>query len=227
MASQLIGTQLGTWNFNFKICCHSVQKALHPIGTQLETLNLKLETLLSMRILKENTIGLVVDIQERLVPVMEENEQFIGNCIKLIQGLQILGIQLIVTQQYTKGLGDTIAEIQSVINDFHYIEKKDFSCFGEPEVAEKLALSGAKNVIICGIESHVCVLQTAIDLKEVGYVPIVVMDCVTSRSFDNMDLASERFRYEGIMMTSLESVLFELTRSASAIEFKEISKLVK
>ena len=180
-----------------------------------------------MRILKENTIGLVVDIQERLVPVMEEKEQLIENCSKLIQGLQILGVPLLVTQQYTKGLGETIDEIKSVINDFQYIEKKDFSCFDEPVFAEKLVLSGAKNVIICGIESHVCVLQTALDLKEAGYVPVVVMDCVSSRSFDNMDLASERFRYEGIMMTSFESVLFELTRSAGATGFKEISKLVK
>ncbi len=180
-----------------------------------------------MRILKENTIGLVIDIQERLVPVMEESGQFVENCIKLIQGMQVLGLPLLVTQQYTKGLGETIEDIKAVINDFQYIEKKDFSCFGEPVVAERLALSGAKNVIICGIESHVCVLQTAVDLKEAGYNPVVVFDCVSSRSFDNMDLAAERFRYEGIMMTSMESILFELTGSASAPEFKEISKLVK
>ena len=180
-----------------------------------------------MRILKENTIGLVIDIQERLVPVMEENEQFVENCSKLIQGLQILGLPLLVTQQYTKGLGETVEEIKSVIKDFQFIEKKDFSCFDEPIVAEKLALLGIQNVIICGIESHVCVLQTAIDLKEAGYTPVVVMDCVSSRSFDNVDLAMERFRHEGIMMTSMESVLFELTRSAEAQEFKEISKLLK
>jgi len=180
-----------------------------------------------MRILKEHTIGLVIDIQERLVPVMEENELLIENCQKLIRGLQILGLPLLVTQQYTKGLGETVEEIKSVINDFQYIEKKDFSCFDEPVFAEKLALSGAKNVIICGIESHVCVLQTAIDLKEAGYNPIMVFDCVSSRSFDNVDLAAERFRYEGIMMTSLESILFELTRSAGDPGFKEISKLVK
>lgn len=180
-----------------------------------------------MRILKENTIGLVIDIQERLVPVMEENEQLIENCSKLIQGLQILGLPLIVTQQYTKGLGETIDEIKSVINDFQYIEKKDFSCFDEPVFAKKLELSGALNVIICGIESHVCVLQTAIDLKAAGYNPLVVLDCVSSRSLVNIDLASERFRYEGIMMTSFESVLFELTRSAVADGFKEISRLVK
>jgi len=180
-----------------------------------------------MRILKQNTIGLVIDIQERLVPVMEESEQFVENCSKLIQGLQILGLPLLVTQQYTKGLGETIEEIKSVIKDFHFIEKKDFSCFDEPIVAEKLALFGIQNVIICGIESHVCVLQTAIDLKEAGYTPVVVMNCVSSRSFDNIDLAMERFRHEGIMMTSFETILFELTRSAGAPEFKEISKLVK
>jgi len=180
-----------------------------------------------MRILKDYTIGLVIDMQERLVPVMEESEQLIENCSKLIRGLQILGLPLLVTQQYTKGLGETVDEIKSAINDFQYIEKKDFSCFDEPVFAEKLALSGAANVIICGIESHVCVLQTAIDLKAAGYNPVVVMDCVSSRSFDNIDLASERFRYEGIMMTSLESILFELTRTSGTPEFKEISKLVK
>jgi nicotinamidase-related amidase len=180
-----------------------------------------------MRILRENSVGLVIDIQERLVPAMEENEVLVENCSKLIQGLHILGLPLLVTQQYTKGLGETIDEIKSLIPDFQYIEKKDFSCSDEPAFAEKLALSGAKNVIICGIESHVCVLQTAIDLKEAGYNPVVAFDCVSSRSFDNIDLAAERFRYEGIMMTSMESILFELTRSAGAQGFKEISKLVK
>jgi len=181
----------------------------------------------TMRILKENTIGLVIDIQERLVPAMEDNDQLVENCSKLIQGLHILGVPLLVTQQYTKGLGDTINEIKSVIADFQFIEKKNFSCYDEPVFAEKLASSGALNVIILGIEAHVCILQTAIDLKAVGYVPVVVMDCVSSRSFDDIDLAAERFRYEGIMMTSLESILFELTRSAGASEFKDISKLVK
>ncbi len=180
-----------------------------------------------MRILRENSVGLVIDIQERLVPVMEENETLVENCKKLIQGLQVLELPVFVTQQYTKGLGETIDEIKSVIPDLQPIEKKDFSCFDEPTFAEKLALSGAKNVILCGIESHVCVLQTAIDLKEAGYTPVVVMDCVSSRSFDHVDLAAERFRYEGILMTSCESILFELTRSAAAPGFKEISKLVK
>ena len=180
-----------------------------------------------MRILKEHTVALVIDIQERLVPVMEDHESLIENCRILINGLQELSVPLIVTQQYTKGLGETIPEIKSIVKNLSPIEKRDFSCYDEANVSTELKKSGAKNVIICGIESHVCVLQTAVDLKEAGYVPVVVMDCVSSRKFDNIDLAAERFRYEGIMMTSYESILFELTRSAAATEFKAISKLVK
>ncbi len=180
-----------------------------------------------MRITKENTAGLVIDIQERLFPVMWEKEKFLSNCKIMIQGLQELNIPLIVTQQYTKGLGETLSEIKSKIPDFGYIEKREFSCCDEPTVVEKIKQLKAKNIIICGIESHVCVLQTAVDLKDAGLNPIVVMDCVSSRTRGNIELAMERFRFEGIMMTSYESILFELTRSSSANEFKDISKLVK
>lgn len=180
-----------------------------------------------MRITKQNTVGLVIDIQERLVPAMTDKEELIRNNKILIAGLQELNVPLLVTQQYTKGLGETVEEIKSVIHDFNPIEKKDFSCCDETSVLEELKKLEAKNVIICGIESHVCVLQTAIDLKDAGYTPVVVMDCVSSRKLDNLDLAAERFRYEGILMTSYESILFELTRSSGAPEFKAISKLVK
>lgn len=180
-----------------------------------------------MRITKENTVGLVIDIQERLLPAMAEQESFLHHTKILIEGLQTIGLPLLVTQQYTKGLGETVEEIKSIIKDFNPIEKRDFSCCDETNVEEQLKANDAKNVIICGIESHVCVLQTAVDLKESGYNPVVVMDCVSSRSLDNVDLAAERFRYEGIMMTSCESILFELTRSSAAEEFQAISKLVK
>lgn len=180
-----------------------------------------------MRIAKENTIALIVDIQERLFPAMFEKEILLKNCLTLIQGLAELNIPQIVTQQYTKGLGETLEEIKAVIPGFEYIEKRDFSSFNEPAVREKFEKIDAKNIILCGIESHVCVLQTAVDLKEAGFNPIVVMDCVTSRSNENLELAKERFRFEGIMMTSYESILFELIRSSTAPEFKTISKLVK
>ena len=180
-----------------------------------------------MRITKEKTAGLVIDIQERLFPVMWEKEKLLKSCTILIQGLSELNLPLLVTQQYSKGLGETIEEIKSTIPDFNFVEKRDFSCCDEVSVVEKLNTLKAKNVIICGIEAHVCVLQTAVDLKEAGFNPVVVMDCISSRTKENIDLAKERFRYEGIMMTSYESVLFELTRTSLAPEFRAISKLVK
>jgi len=180
-----------------------------------------------MRITKENTVGLIIDIQERLVPAMCEKEVLLKNCQVLIQGLSELEIPLLVTQQYSKGLGETIPEIKSVISDFSFIEKRNFSCCDELVVIEKLKELDAKNIIICGIESHVCVLQTAVDLKEAGFNPIVVMDCVSSRSKESIETAKERFRFEGILMTSYESILFELARSSASPEFKAISRLVK
>ncbi len=180
-----------------------------------------------MRITKENTIGIIIDIQERLFPVIWNKETFLNNCKILIQGLTELKIPTIITQQYTKGLGDTLPEIKDLVSDFTSIEKRDFSCCDEKNFTKKLKDSGAKNIIICGIESHVCVLQTAVDLKDSGYNPIVVADCVSSRSEKNIELAKERFRFEKIMMTSFESILFELTQSSTTSEFKAISKLVK
>ena len=180
-----------------------------------------------MRILKENTAAFVIDIQERLFPVMYEKENLLKNCEILVAGLVELSVPLIVTQQYTKGLGETLSEIKSHIPDFSYIEKRNFSCCDELSAVEKLKETGAENVIICGIESHICVLQTAVDLKEAGLNPVIVMDCVSSLTKESIAAAKERLRYEGIMMTSSESVLFELTRSSSAPEFKAISKLIK
>ena len=180
-----------------------------------------------MRITKENAVGLVIDIQERLFPVMWEKDNLLKNCKILLGGLADLKVPTFVTQQYTNGLGETLPEIKSLIPDFEYFEKRDFSCCDDPEVAEKLKKSEAKNIIICGIESHVCVLQTAVDLKELELNPVVVMDCVSSRTKENIEIAKERFRYEGIMMTSYESILFELTRTSGATEFRKISKLVK
>lgn len=180
-----------------------------------------------MRITSDNTIGLVIDIQERLVPAMLEFERLIKNCRILISGLNELSVPLVVTQQYTRGLGETVEDIKSVVSGFEYIEKRDFSCCGEPTFIEKLKDLAVKNIIICGIESHVCVLQTAVDLKEAGYNPIVVLDCVSSRTNENVKIALERFRFEGIMVSSYESILFELTKTSASPAFKAISNLVK
>lgn len=180
-----------------------------------------------MRIEKENTIGLVIDVQERLFPVMDAKDALLTSTKKLIEGLQVLKVPLLVTQQYTRGLGATLPEVASLIKDFTPIEKTAFSCYDEPSFVESLEELEKNNVVICGIEAHVCVLQTAIDLKNAGYTPIVVVDCISSRNKKDFELALLRFQYEGILLTTLESVLFELTRSSKAPEFKSISNLVK
>jgi len=180
-----------------------------------------------MRITKENTSALFIDFQERLFPAMNENETLLKNTKILVEGLQILGIPAAFTQQYTKGLGETIEEIKSIVPTFTAIEKTDFSCVGVDEYAGFLQHHQCKTIILCGIEAHVCVLQTAVDLKEAGFHPIVVTDCISSRSALSKESAIDRFRFENIMTVTCESILFELTRSAKADQFRAISKLVK
>jgi nicotinamidase-related amidase len=180
-----------------------------------------------MRILQDETAAVVVDIQERLLPHIFQWEQTLKNCLKLIEGLQVLSVPIVVTQQYTKGLGATDPLIVNKIAEFSYIEKNSFSCHGEPAFREKLSSLGKKTIVICGIESHVCVLQTCIDLIEGGYIPVVVEDCVSSRNPSDKVTAIVRMRQEGALITTLESLLFELTRCAGTETFRSISKLVK
>jgi len=180
-----------------------------------------------MRILKDDAIAVVVDIQERLLPHIHQWELTLQNCLKLIDGLQVLSVPMLVTQQYTKGLGNTDPSIVNIITGFSHIEKITFSCCGEPAFTEKLSALGKKNVILCGIESHVCVLQTCLDLIDAGYNPVVVEDCVSSRKPNDKTIAIERMRQEGARITTLESILFELTKCAGTETFKSISKLVR
>ncbi len=180
-----------------------------------------------MRIKRENCTGLVIDIQDKLIPVIAENETLVANCIKLLEGLSVLGIPTVFTQQYSKGLGETVKKISSLYPSFTYIEKNTFSCLDEPIYKDYLERSGKATILVCGIESHVCVLQTAVDLQEHGYHPVVVSDCISSRDLSERHTALERFSLEGIRVSTVESLLFELTRSAAGPEFKAISKIIK
>jgi nicotinamidase-related amidase len=180
-----------------------------------------------MRIRRENTIGLFIDIQEKLFPHMYEKEHLEQNLVKLSAGFISLEIPFIVTEQYTKGLGFTIAGLRTAIADSPAIEKVSFSCCDESAFADSLKSTGKKNVIICGIETHVCVMQTAIDLIQAGFQPVVIQDCVSSRKLSDKIIAIERMRQEGAIISSLESILFELTRYSGTDTFKTISKLIK
>ena len=186
------------------------------------------ETLLKkMRIIKEQSIALIIDVQERLYSHIHNFDELSRNTLILIRGLKTLNIPFILTQQYTKGLGETITAIKEEIGDFNPIEKNSFSCCDEPEFMNALKKSGKKYVIIAGIESHVCVLQTTIDLINRAYVPVVIEDCVSSRKYRDKEMAIERMRQEGAIISTYESILFELCRFAGTSQFKEISKIVK
>lgn len=180
-----------------------------------------------MRILREECTGLIVDIQERLYPAISGKEELLSKCIRMIEGLKILNIPTLFTQQYTRGLGPTLPAISTLVSPFTCIEKRSFSCLDEPAFAELLETTGRKNVLILGIEAHVCILQTAVDLQERGYCPVVISDCISSRSSEEKATAINRFLQEGIRVSTTESILFELTRSSDAAEFKAISMLIK
>ena len=205
----------------------STPKCLIRLITQACSWSTASQKRVIMRIVKENTLGLVIDYQERLLPHITENQQLLANTLVLIKGLMALGIPLVVTEQYRKGLGITVPEIKNVISPFNPMEKVSFSCCDDPGFRNALAETGQKFVVICGIEAHVCVLQTAIDLIKNNYVPVVVADCISSRTLGNKQTAIERMRQEGVIITSCESILFELCRFAGTDQFKAISKLVK
>jgi len=180
-----------------------------------------------MRIAKNHTMLLVIDIQERLLPHMAGHTELIRNTGILIEGMKILDVPVMVTEQYTKGLGETVRDVRDHLEEYAPLEKMAFSCCDDNAFSLALETHSKKNVVICGIETHVCVLQTAIDLLEKGYQPVVVEDCTSSRKLHDKAIAIERMRQEGAIISSCESILFELTRMSGTPEFKAISKLVK
>ena len=182
---------------------------------------------LFMRILKERSCLVVIDFQERIFPFIHENEKLLKKVPVLIRGLNALGLPVMVTEQYTKGLGFTVGPIAGELEGIERIEKSSFSCCDEPRFSLQLAASGRENVVICGIESHVCVLQTTVDLIRHGYHAVVVEDCMSSRNPNDKAVALDRMRKEGAVITTCESILFELLRYSGGETFKVISKLVK
>jgi nicotinamidase-related amidase len=181
----------------------------------------------SFRIKREEAILVMIDYQERLMPAMKDQESLEESVIQLVNGIRTLDVPVLVTQQYTKGLGATVQSIAEALGEFSPIEKTDFSAAGEMNFLEALNETGKTTVLLCGIEAHVCVAQTALILLELGYDVFLIEDAVSSRDKNDKKVAIKRMIQAGARPVTVEAVLFELLGTAKAAEFKEISGIVK
>ena len=177
-------------------------------------------------LLKEESLLLIIDIQERLVPAMKYGKQVIKNTNVLISAANEMNMPIVVTEQYPKGLGPTVPEINELLGDALKFEKTLFTACTD-EVVESIEANGKKKIIITGMETHVCVFQTARDLINLGYEVFIVSDAVSSRYKENYRNGLELMRDMGAVVTNTETVLFDLMKKAGTSEFKKLSKLIK
>ena len=175
----------------------------------------------------ENTCLVVIDIQEKLLPVMAEPERVVKNTAVLIHIAKALNIPIPWCQQVPKALGPTVGELSSLLADIKPIDKSTFSCCGEEVFLTKIDELKARSAILCGIESHVCIFQTARDLIQHGLYVHVVADATSSRTQENKTIGINRMAKEGAVITSTEMLLFELLRDANYEKFRELAKLIK
>jgi nicotinamidase-related amidase len=175
----------------------------------------------------ENSVLVLIDFQERLFPVMYDKEKLLTNTIKLTKGAVALEIPVIITEQYPKGLGPTLPEIKSVIPSFKAVEKTCFSCCDEPAFMEALGSLKRKQIIVAGIQTHICLYPTRAALVKAGYQVEAAVDCVSSREIENKNTALTKLGLMGILPTTAEMALFELLKAAKGDKFKAISAIVK
>jgi len=176
---------------------------------------------------RNDSILVFVDIQERLAAVMADRQKVVDNCLHLIEVSKLLNIPVLLNEQYPKGLGPTVSEIREALQPYQPLEKVTFSCCRGGSFLNGLEASGRKKVILAGMETHVCVLQTVIDLLKAGYPVHVVKDATCSRTLDNSVAGTEFMRDAGAVITCTETVLFQLLEKAGTDEFRAISKRIK
>ena len=174
-----------------------------------------------------DTVLLIVDIQGNLAQLMHEKELLFKNVQNLIKGIQILGVPILWVEQNPEGLGPTIPEIADLLKNIQPFSKMSFSSCRNESFLQALDALNRKQVLIAGIETHICVYQTSAELVDKGYDVQVVTDAVSSRNITNKEIGLQRMRESGVRLTSVETALFELLKVAEGEPFKEILKIVK
>lgn len=175
---------------------------------------------------KDNTVLFIIDIQEKLASVMKHKEQIIDSTKILVAAAKEMALPIIVTEQYPKGIGSTVVDIKETIGDVKIFEKNSFTAYID-EVKEALETTGRKKVIITGMETHICVFQTARDLIDNGYEVFIARDAVCSRTKENFLNGLELVKDVGAVISNTESIVFDLLKMSGTPEFKVLSKLIK
>lgn len=170
----------------------------------------------------------VIDIQEKLLPPIFEKERLVRNSQLLIRLANILSLPVIATTQYSKGLGQTVQEIASLLPDIQPLDKLEFGCFGNGDFCSRISrLGGRGTLLLCGMEAHICVLQTALGALNQGHIVHVAADAVSSRTKLNWKLGLQRMRDAGAVISSTEMMIYELLGRSGSPEFKEMLKYLK
>jgi nicotinamidase-related amidase len=178
---------------------------------------------------REDTLLVVVDVQGKLAQVVHESEAMLQTLVKLIQGANILGLPVVWLEQYPEGLGPTVEEVARLLRGVGAapIAKRTFNACDDPAFLAAVRQTGRRQVLLSGIEAHICVYQTAVGLTAQGYEVQVVVDAVSSRTAANKQIGIEKMKMGGVAITSLETALYELLRVAEGEAFKQILQLVK
>ena len=173
---------------------------------------------------------LVVDVQDRLTPVVQHGEHMIERCVILLKAARRLAIPALISEQYKKGLGPTVPQLNDIKGDTLVFEKAHFSCAADPQIrahVSEIAAQGRNQIVICGAEAHVCVLQSALGFRAEGLEVFVVADAVSSRRDQSIDLATKRLRDAGVGIINTEMAVFEWLYISGTEDFKALSKLIK
>jgi nicotinamidase-related amidase len=180
-----------------------------------------------MLLKRDNSCLIIIDVQERLISAMSEADAVVANTGVLLKAAERLGIPVLFSEQYPKGLGPTVAALAPYAAKAGPVTKTDFSCATAPGFVERLRATGREQAVLAGIEAHVCVLQTALGLRQLGFPVFVVADAISSRKAASAALALDRMRAAGVSVVTTEMVIFEWLARAGSSEFKELSALVK
>jgi nicotinamidase-related amidase len=175
----------------------------------------------------DNAILLVIDVQEKLFRAIYQKEQLLDNFQRLIKGIKVLEVPIMVTEQYPQGLGATIPEMAQLMPDIKPLPKVCFSCCADEAILHELKKLNRNQILIAGIESHICVYQTAADLIAAGFEVYVVSDVISSRTGQNRNVGIKMMTQLGAKLTSTEAALFELLKVAKGDKFKAISQIVR